>query len=107
MSKQNRKLRDQLERKVSEILARPLADLQSRGWLPPALGGFSSVPISREAHADRMREVLERDRAMADANPAQPEPPTPHAFEVELTPIMVRSLPSDATVTDATEAPQE
>lgn len=104
MSKQNRGLRAQLERKVSEILAGPLADLQSRGWLPPALGGFSSVPITREAHVDRMREVLERDRAMVEANPPEaPRAPAP-PFEVELTPIDARSLPSNAEVTNATLA---
>lgn len=102
MSKQNRTLREQFERKVSEILARPLADLQSRGWLPPALGGFSSMPISREAHVGRMREVLERDRAMIEADPLPAEPAPVHPFEVELTPIDARSLPGNAEVTNAT-----
>jgi hypothetical protein len=99
-------LREQFERRVSEILARPLADLQSRGWLPPALGGFTSMPISREAHAGRMREVLERDRALAEANPeiarAEPTPP----FEIALTPIAERSAPvlSNVQVTAETSA---
>jgi hypothetical protein len=108
VSKQNRRLRDQFERRVSEILARPLADLQSRGWLPPALGGFSTIPITREAHAGRMREILERDRAMAEAQPPVPTPTAePPAFEVELTPISVRSLPSNGEVTIETPAPPE
>jgi hypothetical protein len=109
VSKQNRRLREQLERRVSAILARPLADLQSKGWLPPALGGFSSMPISREAHADRMREVLERDRAMVEANPPRVDAQAPvvHPFEVALTPIDARSLPSNAEVTPATFATPE
>ncbi len=107
MSKPNFRLRQQLERKVGEILARPIADLQSRGWLPPALGGFSSMPITREAHADRMREVLERDRAMIEASPAELEPVQAPAFEVALTPIDMRSLPSNAEVTSETTTSQE
>jgi hypothetical protein len=109
VSKQNRRLREQFERRVSEILARPLADLQSRGWLPPALGGFSTMPITREAHAGRMREVLERDRAMVEALPpaAVPAPSQPPPFEIALTPIAMRSLPRNGEVTSETSAPQQ
>jgi hypothetical protein len=109
VSKQNRRLRDQFERRVSAILARPLADLQSRGWLPPALGGFSTVPITREAHADRMREVLERDRAMVEALPPEPAPAPeqPPPFEIALTPIVSLSMPSNGEVTSETVAPRE
>jgi hypothetical protein len=107
VSRQNQKLRARFERKVSEILARPLADLQSRGWLPPVLGGFSSVPISREAQSDRMREILERDRAMLEADPPRQEPSQQQPFEVALTPLAALALPSNADVTNETSATQE
>jgi hypothetical protein len=110
VSKPNRRLREQFERRVSELLSRPLADLQSRGWLPPALGGFSSVPVTREAQHDRMREVIERDRALREASPSEPalspassDPP----FEVELTSIEARSAVSNDEVTIETATTQE
>jgi signal transduction histidine kinase len=64
--------RGQLGQAVTEMLAGPIGalgeQLQSRGWLPPVLGGLTSRPISNEAHAGRMREVLERDRALVDTH---------------------------------------
>ncbi|HEY6878427.1 MAG TPA: hypothetical protein VI299_10440 [Polyangiales bacterium] len=95
---------------MSEILARPIGELQSRGWLPPALGGFSTVPASRDAQVGRMREVLERDRALAEANPLSAPAEPVHAFEVALTPILTRTVEpaqSNAQVTPASDAPRE
>jgi hypothetical protein len=93
--------RNHLEKRVSEMLARPIEQLQSRGWLPPALGGFSSMPITREAHGLRMREILERDRALVEAAPVETPTPEVHPFEIRM------HDESDAQVTPATPPTHE